>query len=645
MAPAPATPTRRAARFRAPSLRVAAVALLLAALRARAQLPAGSAVANESIAWAREELSAQLALDPETGAAVAGTLGGNTPPPLDGAGPSAAAVSAVLGGVATRSTTTFNDSPAVQSATAAFGAGRTAAQVAAAVQGSVLSVTQFEEDNAQYVLQPPVAGTYTQSVIFDPCRGAAFNCCNDTYGVPEFAPPAGAVFETSLDASGAPMPVSALRRPADALLVDESCTAPGVPRADCVTDRVSRVRSAAMPACWNYNDSLVADAGCLSPADGTPLPTCVALGFSQNTYIVECSLGPDPSARASHRGCGTFLEVHVSSSLATSSEVLASVRLPSVLTSGYRMTVLTLRYKESLSQTLCYNPATGGAYELWWVVRTPSAYIVESRSPFAIVSPLCDWDATYNRWQPYASLEGAPLRAAAAAQLVGVDPFRPATRVYTQTRTEGTPAAPGVGMGSTLVPIVGLADADAEHPPTYPPLARWAMGWGPPGRAPAVPPWRGAPGDNYTYRYTPLPVYDFSGEAAAAMPPNSSDTSYPYTYSVAAGVIEPTLAQQQALADVVAARGYRRLRAQGAHEDADALLAQATHAALAVWWGKGELYGGGSGGGDGGGVAADGQVGPAAQGGGAPGERRTLAASATAPFRFTAAELDALLRV
>ena len=27
---------------------------------------------------------------------------------------------------------------------------------------------------------------YTQNVIFDPCRGHAFNCCNDTFGTPEF---------------------------------------------------------------------------------------------------------------------------------------------------------------------------------------------------------------------------------------------------------------------------------------------------------------------------------------------------------------------------------------------------------------------------------------------------------------------------
>jgi hypothetical protein len=30
---------------------------------------------------------------------------------------------------------------------------------------------------------------FYQGVIFEPCRGHAFNCCNDTYGVPEFRRP------------------------------------------------------------------------------------------------------------------------------------------------------------------------------------------------------------------------------------------------------------------------------------------------------------------------------------------------------------------------------------------------------------------------------------------------------------------------
>jgi hypothetical protein len=99
---------------------------------------------------------------------------------------------------------------------------------------------------------------------------------------------------------------------------------------------------------------------------------------------------------------------------------------------------------------LCYDPATAGAHELWWVQRSRRGggggggrRIVERRLPFAVISPLCDWDAVNDRYLPYATLPGAlPL----AGQ-------PPPPLLFSRPRTGGTPGGrPGIGMGATLLP-------------------------------------------------------------------------------------------------------------------------------------------------------------------------------------------------
>ncbi|RYE84790.1 MAG: hypothetical protein EOO65_01650 [Methanosarcinales archaeon] len=38
-----------------------------------------------------------------------------------------------------------------------------------------------------YIFRPPDRRTeFTQNVIFDPCRGHEYHCCNDTFGSPEY---------------------------------------------------------------------------------------------------------------------------------------------------------------------------------------------------------------------------------------------------------------------------------------------------------------------------------------------------------------------------------------------------------------------------------------------------------------------------
>lgn len=54
---------------------------------------------------------------------------------------------------------------------------------------------------------------------------------------------------------------------------------------------------------------------------------------------------------------------------------------------------------------------TKSAYELWWVLRTPSQFVVQKRKGFNVTNPICTFDLTNNRYFPYAILDknGNPL--------------------------------------------------------------------------------------------------------------------------------------------------------------------------------------------------------------------------------------------
>jgi hypothetical protein len=294
-----------------------------------------------------------------------------------------------------------------------------------------------------YVLTPPSPGTFTQNVLFDPCRDQPFSCCQDTFGTPEFelvaGEPSSAAYGARqyLYADGSPTPLNARRRPQDQLVVDATCTGlyqpPG--RVDCVASRVARQPWPSAPVCWNWNASISAGVACRSPLDGSALPSCLELGYTQNAYIADCG---GPYAGDPH--CGTYLEVHRPGR----EDKLAEVRLPGTAPSGYRMTVVSTTYKRDPAKALCYDPSKGGRYEVWWVLRARDKFSVLKRMPFAVVSPLCDWDAHSARYLEYATL-------ATAQRLTGVDYFNPAKRLFTQPSLNGTPAAPGLGMGSTFV--------------------------------------------------------------------------------------------------------------------------------------------------------------------------------------------------
>ena len=139
------------------------------------------------------------------------------------------------------------------------------------------------------------------------------------------------------------------------------------------------------------------------------------------------------------------------------------------------------------------------------------------------------------QWATLLNASGGPVAPALALN----EPFARASRRFTQPRSEGAARArPGVGMGSTYVPVsnatfaqVGTTAAGGTAPyvPAVNPPLFDAVLWG----------------DAHTYTFTPQTP----------------------RYSVAAGALDPTPDGEAALQALVAARGYaRRAESGGADE-------------------------------------------------------------------------------
>jgi hypothetical protein len=384
--------------------------------------------------------------------------------------------------------------------------------------------TKYLLPRRQYEYAPPDPAAYSMNVIFDPCRGYPFDCCNDTFGSPEFERASedskldvGASAASFQYADTTPVRTAARRTLRKRLLVDETCVGEGAPRRDCLMKRVSQVAWPVTPKCWNWNESIVADAGCAAPADGARLPLCLALGYTQTAYVVDCG-----GQYAGADNCGTLLEVHRPGRR----DVLASARLVGVVPSGYRMTVISTTYQGDPGRVLCFDPINGGRHEVWWVLRTLYRFFVQKRMPFQVISPICDWDAANNRYLPYASLPPGATQAAPAQQLVGTDPWDPRARVYTQPRSQSSSGfSPGKGMGATFVPpdAAKLSGGGAAQ------FAPGPSGWG----------------NNYTYQWLPSrePYSDFDG------------------------VPTPSLDAQAQLATFYAKRGFRRAQRESEEEE------------------------------------------------------------------------------
>jgi hypothetical protein len=287
-----------------------------------------------------------------------------------------------------------------------------------------------------YRYSPPT--DYTMNVIFDPCRGFAYNCCTDTAASPEFwsydTDPESQTYGDVLSwrDSGEPLSSEASRFPTFQVRIDEQCRDLFTPFPRCWKARLARYPADQIPRCWNHNTTITANQGCRSPVDGSPLPLCMEVGILQSAYIVQCGgkYRVDP-------GCGTFLEIHRPGR----KEILAQARLRGQFASGYRMTAITMTHKGNGTRSLCE-----GKHEMWWVQRTRHEWIVQRVIPFYIVSPRCDWDLENNRYLEYATV-------AKAETIFGVPDYRDETFLFARTRRTGRAGFPGKGMGSTLVTL------------------------------------------------------------------------------------------------------------------------------------------------------------------------------------------------
>lgn len=140
------------------------------------------------------------------------------------------------------------------------------------------------------------------------------------------------------------------------------------------------------PACWDYNDSINALASCYN-VDGRRRDTCVAVGFMQTSYIVQCG-----GAFELSNHCGTFLELHEPEN----EMILSQTRLLRQYPNGFRTTTLPLFFQGDRARTVCM-----GDYEIWWVQRTRYNFVVQNKKKFRISSPRCDFDYATNKYKNY----------------------------------------------------------------------------------------------------------------------------------------------------------------------------------------------------------------------------------------------------
>eukprot|EP00947_MAST-08B_sp_MAST-8B-sp1_P004662 g4662.t1 len=155
-------------------------------------------------------------------------------------------------------------------------------------------------------------------------------------------------------------------------------------RKDCIDRGVKETQTRANPTCWDYNATVKSGLPCLTK-ENEKKPTCVQIAYMQNAFIVQCAGEEDPH-------CGTFFEVHSTEfdtrgNRIDNTPVLTEAKPRAGFVSGYDTMDLPVSFRDDPRKVLCAGP-----YELWWVQRTKSNYIVEKKMPFYVTQPQCDWD-------------------------------------------------------------------------------------------------------------------------------------------------------------------------------------------------------------------------------------------------------------
>ena len=100
---------------------------------------------------------------------------------------------------------------------------------------------------------------------------------------------------------GTAVPVGSSRAPDDESYLDLECLALNVPFSRCLGYRYSMRRSLLRQSCIDNNQTVNASAGCIDPVTGDYSWQCLAVAYTSNALIPQCS----PSADPEH--CGIFL--------------------------------------------------------------------------------------------------------------------------------------------------------------------------------------------------------------------------------------------------------------------------------------------------------------------------------------------------
>ncbi len=229
--------------------------------------------------------------------------------------------------------------------------------------------TSFQIPNDGFTYQYPTSEEYQIGILIDPCRGHPqyYSCCNNTYGTPEYPalkvsgftqervvryPVLGNETEVRKNYNlvyedGTAMPSSAERSADDNEVIDYDCESPGVPYSYCNGKNYAYQKSQLVPACMDNNQSMNTLNNCYSPVDGSPLPNCVAVAYTQNAFIGLCK------GESSH--CGTYLEVHQieGTPYSLQTDVISDVRITTRGVSGYYTTVLPTTWMNNPNKVLC----------------------------------------------------------------------------------------------------------------------------------------------------------------------------------------------------------------------------------------------------------------------------------------------------
>ncbi|KAG7398188.1 hypothetical protein PHYBOEH_011511 [Phytophthora boehmeriae] len=252
---------------------------------------------------------------------------------------------------------------------------------------------------------------YVIGLLLDPCRNHAVDCCIDRFGEPAYVDPVATAKEkiALVDESGVTLDISVSRIGDRPSLFDQNCyldddlipyrlqktlgpSGLKVTKNYTNSGCIGRLRAlvpideVVRPACWDHNDSINALASCYN-IDGRMRDTCVAVGYMQNSYIVQCG-----GAFELSNHCGTFLELHEPGN----ELILSQTRLLGSYPSGFRTTTLPLFFRGDRTRTICI-----GDYEIWWVQRTRYNFIVQKKKKLHVTSPQCDFDFATNKYKNY----------------------------------------------------------------------------------------------------------------------------------------------------------------------------------------------------------------------------------------------------